>query len=73
MCHRKKSHGVLPSSSSSDTPFDTSSSTPSDTTFNTLADTKIVDELAVVISTTCVSKINDMGFSHGRGIQLLSS
>jgi hypothetical protein len=73
VCHREKSHGVFPSSSSSGTPSGTASGTSSDTASDTASNTKNVGELAVVISTACAGRINDMGFVHPRGLQLLSS
>jgi hypothetical protein len=72
MCHREESHGVFPPNNSSSTPFDTASSTPSGTASDTPSCTKTVGELAVVTLMTCDGKINDMGFSRGRGLQLLS-
>jgi hypothetical protein len=53
-------------------PSGTASGTPSDTASDTPSCTKTVGELAVFISMACDGKIDDMGFSCARGLQLLS-
>ena len=73
MCHREKSQGVFPSSSSSGTPFETASGTSSDIASNTAFNTKNVGELAVVISVACAGRINDISYVHPRGLQILRS
>jgi hypothetical protein len=73
VCHKEKSHGIFPSSSSSGTPSDATSDTPSQTVSDTPSNTKIVGKLVVVISMACVGQIDNMVFFHRHDLQLLSS
>jgi len=51
--------------------FNSESGTPSGTASDTPSCTKIVGELAEIISTASDGKIKDMGYAFSHGIQLM--